>query len=50
MTEAKKTAPTAEEKATRPAAEPLAQCTLSNTPEHVRADDMGEPCDDGRAG
>jgi hypothetical protein len=33
-----------------PTAEPLQVCTLSNTPEHVRADDMGEPCDDGRAG
>lgn len=32
------------------AAEPLEVCTLSNTPEHVRAEDMGEPCDDGRAG
>ncbi|MBI5064172.1 MAG: hypothetical protein HZB87_12105 [Desulfatitalea sp.] len=50
MTEVKKNVPTAEEKAPQAAAEPLAQCTLSNTPEHVRADDMGEPCDDGRAG
>jgi hypothetical protein len=50
MTEVKKNAPDAEEKANPPAAEPLAQCTLSSTPEHVRADDMGEPCDDGRAG
>jgi hypothetical protein len=30
--------------------EPLGQCTLSNTSEHSRLDDMGEPCDDGRAG
>jgi hypothetical protein len=41
--------PQPEEKKTQKA-EPLAVCTLSNTPEHVRADDMGEPCDDGRAG
>ena len=47
MTEDKMKAP--EEKAP-PAAEPLTVCTLSNTPEHVRADDMGEPCDDGRSG
>lgn len=31
-------------------AEPLKQCTLSGTAEHSRMDDMGEPCDDGRAG
>jgi hypothetical protein len=32
-------------------AEPLKQCTLSGTAEHSRLDDdMGEPCDDGRAG
>lgn len=31
-------------------AEPLEQCTLSGTAEHSRMDDMGEPCDDGRAG
>lgn len=31
-------------------AEPLKQCTLSGTAEHSRYDDMGEPCDDGRAG
>lgn len=29
---------------------PLSQCTLSSTSEHSRLDDMGEPCDDGRAG
>ena len=32
------------------AAEPLEQCTLTGTAEHSRMDDMGEPCDDGRAG
>ncbi|MDA8137178.1 MAG: hypothetical protein M0036_00885 [Desulfobacteraceae bacterium] len=33
------------------APEPLKQCTLSGTAEHSRfEDDMGEPCDDGRAG
>ncbi|RJQ74171.1 MAG: hypothetical protein C4519_17145 [Desulfobacteraceae bacterium] len=32
------------------AAEPLDQCTLTSTPEHSRLDDMGDPCDDGRAG
>jgi len=32
------------------ATEPLEQCTLSNTAEHSRPDDMDEPCDDGRAG
>ncbi len=47
MTEEKKK--TQEEKPA-PAAEPLEVCTLSSTPEHVRAEDMGEPCDDGRAG
>lgn len=31
-------------------AEPLKQCTTSGTAEHSRFDDMGEPCDDGRAG
>jgi hypothetical protein len=31
-------------------AAPLTQCTLASTPEHSRFDDMGEPCDDGRAG
>ena len=30
--------------------EPMEQCTLSSTAEHSRMDDMGEPCDDGRAG
>lgn len=30
--------------------EPMAQCTSSSTAEHSRMDDMGEPCDDGRAG
>lgn len=34
----------------RAVAEPLDQCTLSGTAEHSRLDDMGEPCDDGRAG
>lgn len=31
-------------------AEPLPVCATSNTAEHSRAEDMGEPCDDGRAG
>ena len=31
-------------------AEPLPVCDLSTTAEHSRFDDMGEPCDDGRAG
>ncbi len=31
-------------------AEPLPVCETSTTAEHSRADDMGEPCDDGRAG
>lgn len=31
-------------------AEPLPVCNLSETAEHSRMDDMGEPCDDGRAG
>lgn len=30
--------------------EPLPVCDLSETAEHSRMDDMGEPCDDGRAG
>ena len=50
MTEAKKKVKKAEEKSPPKASEPLDQCILSSTPEHVRADDMGEPCDDGRAG
>ncbi len=29
---------------------PLPVCELSTTAEHARADDIGEPCDDGRAG
>jgi len=32
------------------AAEPLPVCEISTTAEHSRLDDMGEPCDDGRAG
>lgn len=31
-------------------AEPLPVCNLSETAEHSRMDDLGEPCDDGRAG
>ena len=31
-------------------AEALQACTTSSTAEHSRSDDMGEPCDDGRAG
>ena len=31
-------------------AEPLPVCGTSTTAEHTRMDDMGEPCDDGRAG
>jgi hypothetical protein len=31
-------------------AEPLPVCNLSETAEHSRIDDFGEPCDDGRAG
>ena len=31
-------------------AEPLPVCKASPTAEHSRIDDMGEPCDDGRAG
>jgi hypothetical protein len=31
-------------------AEPLPVCSLSETAEHSRMEDMGEPCDDGRAG
>ena len=30
--------------------EALPVCNLSETAEHSRADDLGEPCDDGRAG
>lgn len=30
--------------------EPLDQCTATSTAEHSRFDDMGDPCDDGRAG
>ena len=29
-------------------AEPLPFCDMSSTAEHARADDFGEPCDDGR--
>jgi DNA-directed RNA polymerase subunit RPC12/RpoP len=29
-------------------AEPLPFCEMSSTAEHARADDFGEPCDDGR--
>jgi hypothetical protein len=29
---------------------PLPVCETSPTAEHSRMDDMGEPCDDGRAG
>lgn len=32
------------------ATEPLPVCETSTTAEHSRLDDMGEPCDDGRAG
>jgi thiol peroxidase len=31
-------------------AEPLDACVQTATPEHARADDFGEPCDDGRSG
>ena len=31
-------------------AEPLPVCKTSTTAEHSRLDDLGEPCDDGRAG
>ena len=31
-------------------AEPLPVCEVSETAEHSRADNMGEPCDDGRGG
>jgi hypothetical protein len=31
-------------------AEPLPVCNTSTTAEHSRLDDLGEPCDDGRAG
>ncbi len=30
--------------------EPLQACQTSTTAEHSRLDDLGEPCDDGRAG
>lgn len=30
--------------------EPLQACQASTTAEHSRLDDLGEPCDDGRAG
>jgi hypothetical protein len=33
-----------------PAVEPLPACETSSTAEHSRFDDLGEPCDDGRAG
>jgi DNA-directed RNA polymerase subunit RPC12/RpoP len=29
---------------------PLPVCSLSETAEHSRMEEMGEPCDDGRAG
>jgi len=32
------------------AVEPLDVCQTSTTAEHSRFDDLGEPCDDGRAG
>jgi hypothetical protein len=32
------------------AAEALPVCETSTTAEHSRLDDLGEPCDDGRAG
>jgi hypothetical protein len=31
-------------------AEPLPFCDMTSTAEHARADDFGEPCDDGRGG
>ena len=31
-------------------AAPLDACQTSTTAEHSRLDDLGEPCDDGRAG
>ena len=31
-------------------AKALPVCSLSETAEHSRTDDLGEPCDDGRAG
>jgi hypothetical protein len=31
-------------------APPLPVCEVSETAEHSRMDDLGEPCDDGRAG
>jgi hypothetical protein len=31
-------------------AESLPACEISDTAEHARADNMGEPCDDGRSG
>ena len=31
-------------------ADPLEVCTHTGTAEHSRPEDMGEPCDDGRAG
>ena len=31
-------------------AEQLPVCEVSSTAEHARADDFGEPCDDGRSG
>ena len=35
---------------TMQAAAPLDVCETSTTAEHSRFDDLGEPCDDGRAG
>ena len=29
---------------------PLPVCEVSDTAEHSRTDDLGEPCDDGRSG
>lgn len=37
-------------KTTPDAGEPLDACVQSSTPEHARADDFDEPCDDGRSG
>jgi hypothetical protein len=31
-------------------ADPLDHCQASDTAEHARPDDAGEPCDDGRGG
>ncbi len=37
-------------KNTPDAGEALDTCVQTSTPEHARADDIDEPCDDGRAG